>query len=361
MKLFKKCVPAIMLWMALLSGCVPGTDPEPQNESVGALTIMTWNAHNLFDGIDAGTEYDEFRTSAGWSQEKYLGRLNVIASAIGRIQPLPDVIVLQEIENLQIMNDLSGALSGYEWTYFAGNPGAALGIGIMSRFPLMEARAHSISIGGVTTPRPVLETRIDAGEASILLFACHWKSKIGGDDTTEEVRRLSAQVILRRIRELEGQRKLLPALIAGDLNENHDEFFRRGGTAISALLPDDPRSAALAAVDGNGSFQKDFIVISGQKPPAASNFPQGAIAFYSPWGRELENGSYYYRGCWETIDHFLVSGKFFDNEGWEFESCDIINQTPFVNQNGQPVSYNIRTGSGFSDHLPLLLTLKFIE
>jgi hypothetical protein len=52
---------------------------------------------------------------------------------------------------------------------------------------------------------------------------------------------------------------------------------------------------------------------------------------------------------------------FFGNEGWEFGGCAVFNQTPVVNQNGQPVSYNVGTGSGFSDHLPLLLTLKFIE
>jgi endonuclease/exonuclease/phosphatase family metal-dependent hydrolase len=228
---------------------------------------------------------------------------------------------------------------------------------------MIGTRVHSVSINGVSTPRPVLETRIEAEGQALVLFVCHWKSKIGDEDETEETRKASARVILRRIRELLKQEPELPVIIMGDLNENYDEFFRRDGTTISALLPDNPGSAELAgfsgAESGEGSrMQMDFLIVSEDKPPAAHYFPQGVLAFYSPWTHELKNGSYYYKGNWETIDHFLISDQLFNNSGWDYENCVVIDYPPFTNSGGRPVPYSPKTGKGLSDHLPLLLTLR---
>jgi len=349
------------------AGC---SDSEPREEETRAprsITIMTWNVNNLFDGKDDGFEYDEFREFAGWSTEKYRGRINAVSAAIETIEPLPDVIVLQEIESLAILEDIASSLpSGYLWSHFANNQGAAVGLGILSRLPIAEAKAHSITIGGDTTPRPVLEARIEAEESAFVIFACHWKSKLGGDDVTEDVRRASARVILRRIRELQEKEPDLGVIVAGDLNENHDEFFRQNARVISALLPDDPYCAQLTGCIGaNGEEdagrQKDFIVIGKNTPPAPVHFPKDTVVLFSPWLRDLENGSYFYKYNWETIDHFLISRQFFDNALWEYEGTRIANDQPFTNANGVPISYNARTGNGLSDHLPLLLTLKFLQ
>jgi hypothetical protein len=105
-------------------------------------------------------------------------------------------------------------------------------------------------------------------------------------------------------------------------------------------------------------LQKDFIILSKNKPPETRYFPAGVVALYSPWAAELQDGSYYYKNEWETIDHFLLSPQLFDGKGWEFEHCTVINYPPFVSARGFPVAYNPRTGSGLSDHLPLLLFLK---
>ena len=365
-----RCLAAVSAVLLVFAGCTfLEQDAEKKSEDSSALAersviLMTWNVHNLFDGKDNGYEYDEFLESSGWSTEKYLGRINTISAAINSVEPKPDIILLQEIESLKILEDLALAISGgYSWSHFANNPGAAVGLGIISRLPLLESRVHSITIGGDTTPRPVLETRIDTGEGEFVFFGCHWKSKVGGDDATENVRKASARVILRRIRELWENEPNLGVIVAGDLNENHDEFYRRDANIISALIPDDPRCAELtgcldADSDEIAGLQKDFIVISKDKPPQPVNFPQGSVVLFSPWADGLQDGSYFYSNNWETIDHFLVSFQFFDDEGLEYESTMIVNNQNFTNASGKPISYNMRTGSGLSDHLPLLLTLK---
>lgn len=183
-----------------------------------------------FDGEDNGFEYKEFQESSSWSQEKYLGRINTISAAISGIGSLPDIILLQEIESLKILEDLALSLdNGYSWSHFAGNEGSALGVGILSRIELSDSMVHSITVGAETVPRPVLETRVDAGDGAFVIFTCHWKSKLGGDNATERLRRASARIILRRIHELWKDEPELGIIVAGDLNINHDDFYRRGG------------------------------------------------------------------------------------------------------------------------------------
>jgi endonuclease/exonuclease/phosphatase family metal-dependent hydrolase len=356
--------------------------------TANAFTIVTWNIQALFDGVETGAEYDEYLESAGWTAEKYKARLNSFSQAISQMAAnIPDILALQEAENSRVLKELAGgALSkyGYHWTFFANNPGASLGVGVLSRVPLGETRVHSITWDGETTPRPVLEVWAQPRDKPLVLLICHWKSKLGGDSATESLRRASARVILRRIREIREDDKDIPIIIMGDLNENHDEFYRQAGSIISALLPDDPKAAELAGftpdapdepagpdipdvpsepdgeVRGEPRWnpQTDFLILSKKKPPVSGYFPPGASVLYSPWGSELQDGSYYYKNAWETIDHFLLTESLFDTRGWEFDSALVIKKEPFVNSQGRPNAYNPRTGNGLSDHLPLMLILK---
>jgi endonuclease/exonuclease/phosphatase family metal-dependent hydrolase len=347
-------VKAFMLFAVILfvTGCSLSESEIEEESPERSLTLMTWNVHNLFDGKDNGYEYDEFLESAGWSTEKYLGRINSISTAIDSINPKPDFIILQEIESLLILEDIANLLSNsYEYSHFANNTGMALGLGIISCLPLSDCKVHSITIDGETTPRPVLETRLDTNEGSFVVFACHWKSKLGDDIATENVRKSSARVIIRRIRELWKNEPELGIIVSGDLNENHDEFYRKSASMVCALVPDDIYCASLTGQ------QKDFLIISKNNPPSPVYFPNDSIIFFSPWTNELENGSYFYKYNWETIDHFLVSAQFFNNKNWDYLKAVTANYPPFITSGGAPFAYNARTGTGLSDHLPLLVTL----
>jgi endonuclease/exonuclease/phosphatase family metal-dependent hydrolase len=337
----------------------------------GELSILSWNVQALFDGEDSGSEYDDYAGVAGWSVEKYNARLTSLAKGISQIPGgFPDILALVEIENLQTLQDIAGAILStggvkYRYSFFAQVSGMSLGIGILSRVPLSRQIAHSFSDNAEATPRPVAEFWVEAGGASLALFVCHWKSKLGGDEETESLRRASARLILRRLREIEGEAPGTPVLVMGDLNENHDEYYRQAGHYICALIPDDPRAAQHTGLYKNSvtaevavEIQTDFLVLSRAKPPRSSYFAEGAAVFYSPWGNELKNGSYFYKNEWETIDHFILNPALFDGQGWDFNDCEVVNTTPFVNSQGTPNIYNAGTGGGLSDHLPLFLSLK---
>ena len=363
--LLSTCIAALGSCGGIL-GSVGGRVTDP--EEMKTLIVATWNVQALFDGEEEGSEYAEYRMAAGWSDEKYRARLTALGDAAARMteEGAPDILALQEVENGAVLNSLAeGPLAkyGYTWTFFAGNPRAPFGLGLLSRLPLLEAKTHSITCNGETSPRPMAEVRLEAGKKPLVLFICHWKSKVDGEDTTEALRRASARTVLRRLREIGVTEPDLPVIILGDLNENHDEFYRREGAAGIALLPDDPEAAERsgAAQTGEAGTRVDFLVISGQKPPHPRYFTQETPALYSPWGKELEKGTYYYQGGWETVDHFLLTAGFFDGQGWEFDACETPHQEPFINDRGIPRAYNPRTGNGLSDHLPILLKLNRVD
>ncbi|MDR0375404.1 MAG: endonuclease/exonuclease/phosphatase family protein [Treponema sp.] len=361
----------VLLVFPLAVSCVGSCEVYPElsgGKDSSALSVATWNLQALFDGKDDGVEYEEYRGDNGWNNEKYLARLNNFSKAIASLgKNWPDVLALIEVENAGVLEKLATeymADSGYRYSFFAGLSGYSLGLGLLSRYPFTKTLSHSSNIGGEILPRPVMEARLEPEGHPIVIFVCHWKSKLGGDDKTEALRRDAAVVILRRIIAIRAENEDIPILVLGDLNENHDEFVRHDGEIRCALLPDSPEAARFAGFDfelEDEEYQRapqDFFVLSAEKPPKSSFFCDVEGIFYTPWETELEKGSYFYGGGWESIDHLLLSDAFFDSRGWDFKNATVIDAEPFVNSKGEPNSYNTRTGSGLSDHLPLVLTLE---
>ncbi|MDR0589402.1 MAG: endonuclease/exonuclease/phosphatase family protein, partial [Spirochaetaceae bacterium] len=143
------------------------------------ITIAAWNVQALFDGTETGNEYGEYTASSGWSEEKYLARRGFIAQAVNQLRA--DILAVIEVENLQILETLAADLwaeQKYPWTFFANNPEASLGIGILSRYPFTKTKTHSAISGEETTPRPMLEVWLEPAGQPLILFICHWKSKL---------------------------------------------------------------------------------------------------------------------------------------------------------------------------------------
>jgi endonuclease/exonuclease/phosphatase family metal-dependent hydrolase len=356
---------AYIFMLVLFAGCsLAQTESELSRKD--HLTIASWNVQALFDGADNGHEYDEYRTGTGWNSEKYQARLNIITGAIkgsdGNEGFNPDILTLIEVENPDVLRDLA-EMPGmdYRWTFFAGAPDGAIGLGVLSRFPLTKTAAHSVYYSGGSIPRPVAEVWVETGTGPVVLMICHWKSKLGGEKETEAARRAEAGIIARRLEEISAEQPETPVIILGDLNENHNEFDRIGGGYLCALLPDSDRAAEMAktlSAPIRPGFQ-DYLVVSTEKPPRSEFFEDAEPALlFSPWKEGDLQGSYFYQDTWETIDHFLLNSAFFDKEGWEYESFRILDDSPFTNAQGIPYSYNPRTGSGVSDHLPIVLRLR---
>jgi len=320
-----------------------------------SLRIVSWNIQNLFDAVEDGTEYTEFTAAGGWTEERLAHRLELLAvAAKALLSPgVPDVIVLLEVENehvLSMFRDSCLQGRGYIHQAWAGSESMAVGVGVLSRRALKDLAVHQFSVYGEEELRPVLECAINIMDEDVRIFACHWKSKLGGADETEHLRRRTALLINRRLAELADLEPKQNILLMGDLNCNIDEFDRRNRTVATALLP--PTGLAMDMAGSESSILVDS--------KAGWDEKSKRIVFMSPWLHSDYEGSYCYSGNWETIDHILLGPGFFDKQAWEYRGFVVFDSQPFTNAAGMPFRYSPNTGLGYSDHLPVAVDLNFV-
>ena len=290
------------------------------------LKTVDWNVETFFDAHCDGTEYPEFRSSY-WTRDAYTVRLDRLCRALITLDA--DVVIMEEIENPGVLYDMSNRMEALSWKRklayrygcFASGKQASLGCAVLSRYPLSGMTIHSLDIrteSGTQPPmRPLMEVTVETESGDLKLFVNHWKSKVGGESGIWRIWQES--VLGRRLACCTSK----AFLACGDFNCDIGEFPR---------CPD--------IRDGANTVFR-YVTPAGI----------GSIAVYSPWlaagNRSAGPGSYYYRGRWERIDHFFTAG------------CTVIRdfrvetEGPWADRNGIPVAYRLRSGTGYSDHLPL--------
>ncbi len=297
------------------------------------ISVLNWNCETFFDSVSDGTEYSEFLSAkSGWGEEKYKVRLERLCEVIKAANA--DLVVLEEIEKEEQIYDISNFLSGtfnlkniYKYGTFAKEDGAAIGLAVLSRFPLEKSRLHSLSIKTEESKqpqlRPILELSVNVGEKTFTLFVNHWKSKSGGAEKSEVWRDAQEKVLascIKRAAESGG------VLACGDFNRDISEFTWKSDTS-----------------------EKTYNVILS---PEFSACP-----VYSPWilpGKGLlEPGSYRFKGEWSRIDHFFAANL-------EISEFSPLTSGHWADSNGCPQSYKIWKGSGYSDHLPIFCKIKIL-
>jgi endonuclease/exonuclease/phosphatase family metal-dependent hydrolase len=335
----------------LLSSCGSCTlDADSGGEG---YSFLSYNLYNLFDDVSDGTEYPEFDPDGGaWGAADYQKRLAAVGKVIAEsVSGGPDFAALVEIENDKALADLaSGPLGGlgYRWGATLPTKGAAIRVGFLSRFPVSGLRGHTPPASGFPQ-RSFLEVTLDVDGETVIVFICHFKAKSEGEAATENSRRLAADTLVKRIAETAAaaQPDRPPQiLILGDLNENIDEYERKAGSYLTALMP--AREAAAALAEGR---TQQALYVTGEKGEASLGNP---AVFYSPWLDDPPHpGSYYYRG-WETIDHALLSPGLVDSSGLTLDGFSVIRHEFMLTASGAPKKE-------YSDHLPILLRLRKAE
>ena len=301
------------------------------------VLVLCYNVQNLFDDRLDGTEYPEYRPP-DWDRTLAEAKLAAVGRAIRRVSAsAPDVIALQEVENLGVLlrlRDRHLASFGYRYAVLAEQEGVATQTAVLSRLPVVRTAVHPAGTFAGRPLRHVLEVEIEHRGHRLVVLNNHWRSKTGGVAATAEGRRLAAAVVRRRVEELLREDPAADILVLGDLNENVGELEGE------LLLCADPREAGL-------------------RP--------GAVALYEPW-YELapeQRGSMVYRGLWQTPDHILLAPGLFDGKGFSYRrgSFRVVRQRHLVDrETGFPLAFRpgarVPGGGGTSDHLPLVLELE---
>ncbi len=341
------CIFILNLVFLFIAGCSINSDINHQNkkiqdESPQSFSFVTWNVQTFFDAEKQGKEYAEFQKDNFWDVNKYKQRLDRLCETIILLNA--DVYAFEEIENQDILYDISNRLQSNswkkknKWTYgcFTKQDGAAIGVALISKYPIMEVKSHTLDIRvqKETQPsmRPVLECSLQINQKDVTFFVNHWKSKSGGAEETEIWRdwqeSLLSSLLLSRTKGLASH-----SLIAcGDFNRNAKAFIYKG-----------------VSFEGqNNTFLRAI-------PQNEREFKACGIQVFSPWFDYIASegvlGSYFFEQSWEQIDNVFCTGPC---KITRFKVCASEN---LITDERIPNAYKIYSGSGYSDHLPLFCTV----
>ncbi|MDR1933862.1 MAG: endonuclease/exonuclease/phosphatase family protein [Spirochaetales bacterium] len=324
------------------------------------LTLLSWNVQNLFDDAVQGGEYGEF-IPPQWTTANFNDKCARLALVIQEAAPGgPDVVLLQEAENLAALEYLNRVYlksCGYRYLALDKPPGQAAAVGILTRLPISQVIMHSYSTPDTGGDRYIAEYRLEVSGGVIIVFNNHWKSKLEGAAETEPRRRMAAEALTRRLESLRRGGEGHPVIIAGDFNEDIEEYRLIDRAYPAALIPLGEQSRL---AEETGFLLYSFDSGDLRTPPASGGGTENREVFFSPWGLTSGTGSYYYQGSWERIDQFFLSREFFDGQGWEFSAFSLNSGPEAADDQGRPRGFNKTTGKGASDHFGLILRLRLL-
>ncbi|MGA2547610.1 MAG: endonuclease/exonuclease/phosphatase family protein [Rectinemataceae bacterium] len=327
--------------------------PLPSSGS-RCVSIVAYNVKSLFDARDDGPEFPEFSVAKGrWDDARYKIRLANVAAAVLAAGPsggTPDILCLEEIENEKVLEALrAGPLSAARYRYAAIAPaeGGPFSNCVLSRLPILSAVCHAASTPAGRAGRDVLELELDAGGRRLFLLSCHWKSKSGGAEETEEARREDAALVRGRVAARMAADPGVELVVCGDFNESPDEFLRVNRRYATALMPVEEAST-------KGPSPERLLVASTLSPTSSL---QNEIVLYSPW-EDSGGYSYSFRGARERLDGFLLSPGLLDAAGLSFTSFAAANAPFLMDAEGAPLAWPGSGATGYSDHLPVFLMLE---
>lgn len=306
-----------------------------------SVVLMFYNCENLFDTINDHNKDDEeflHGGTRGWNYSKYLRKLNAMAKVIlsaGTWEP-PALIGLCEVENEGVIIDLLRLTPlrnfNYDFIYAESDDRRGIDICLLYRIDIASETASrsitpSIPIGdSLFLSRPVLYSKMNIYNQTLHLFINHWPSRRGGVLNGQPLRLALTQRIVElsdSIRQNEVETAAI--VIAGDMNCN-------------------PGDIEISSIEKAG-----FINLA--SPAAAEG-----------------KGTYRYRGIWNMFDQILVSEAMVKGEssvmasGFSIHSPEIlfINDSAWPGKKPFPTYDNYRYAGGFSDHLPVLVTITFL-
>lgn len=320
------------------------------------ITILSYNVENLFDDVDDGTEYEDFDPGNGkWNTATFENRLASVAEVVRRsVAGGPDVLALQEVEGEAALHRLCDEYlwrQQYAYQVIVPAEDQAVHCAVASRLPIRRVGAWRPAESNSRSQRVILEVEIVLEVGRLYLFNAHWKSKTGGVPQTEDARRSSAAILRERLAAILGEDPEADIVVLGDLNENiqEPELVEKGiPRALSPLSPNLPCSA-------------ESVYLTHE--PEKAGLQNGCLALYETWFEipEDDRWSYIYSGEPQTPDHILLTSGLFDTDGFFYApgGFSVVRQDFLL----QPRScYPVRMredGSGYSDHLPLLIRLRY--
>ena len=313
------------------------------------ISIMTFNVENLFDATHDAGKNDETYLPASekkktahiekckkisvrrwrdqclywdWSEAVVDQKLRVVSDAIKQVNggQGPDIIALQEVENISILerlrNDYLKGLGYQPAVLLEGKDKRGIDVAFLSKLPVIEAKLHPIIFpkslkkrAGDT--RPILETSFELPNGETLTgFSVHFPAPYHPTEMREV-----AYTKLNKIVAALPENQVVFA--AGDFNTTLEEDTNKG------MLERWVRPTWQVAHD------------LCEACPGTSYYPP--------------------KDDWSFLDMVLWRST----PGWKMTGSFLANQTPEqVLPNGTPKRFQLPEASGVSDHWPLVMVVE---
>jgi hypothetical protein len=325
------------------------------------VSVMEYNVENLFDMVDNGTEYPEYKPGAcNWTLSTFQKKLANIASVIAAANA--DIAVLVEIENQNAVRDLLAALKrkNCPYAFFAlgDKPCRTVTMPvILSRFPLFNLRYYGSSPDrDIAVSRNLLEADVFLGTDTLKVFACHWPSK-----KEPESRRVAAAELLK-VR-LSALPRNTHYIVAGDLNENYDECATFHTLGLDDSYGVTGINHVLGTLKAQSGTYTNFVT-------KKSVLDSGKLRHFDPWLdlSEEKRMSEVYKHQKSTLDHILLGRAMFDTTGLSYLDSSfrvftwdgrlLLKEEPYRWKFRYDKDGKFHLGDGYSDHLPILLNVR---
>ena len=303
--------------------------------SAQSLSFVELNCENLFDYLDdEGKDDAEYLPDATrhWTKKRYWRKLNNIAQELLSTsdEGIPDLIALCEVENDSVLHDLTKRSllrnAGYEYLMTSSPDLRGIDVALLySPFAFAPIRSYPIRVTTIEGMRPTRDILYACGEIvsgdTLHVFVVHFPSRYGGERYSRPFRQTVAERLCQSIDSIQIQIPDAHILIAGDFN-------------------DGPDSPVLHQICQHGLYNltKDAKAQNGVR------------------------GTYRYQGEWESIDHILSTRAIYNKvESARIHSPLFLLEDEKLYGGYRPRrTYNgMRYQPGYSDHLPLVVRIRF--
>jgi endonuclease/exonuclease/phosphatase family metal-dependent hydrolase len=338
----------MLLPLALFACAVPAVErtstlERPDTSEVtGSLQplagqrIVCYNVENLFDTTDDTDSEDSDFLPAGrlqWTEERYKQKLAHLAEAIGWSgNGAPPIIGLVEVENRRVVEALAATPPLKEHAYTVVHHDSpderGIDVALLVRDTHAEVLAHealTVRLEGDRT-RDVLYAELAlAKDERLHVFVDHWPSRREGLEKSAPKRMAAARVVRAKVDAILARDPRAQVLIMGDFND----------APTDASIQEGLRAAC------DRSTTADLFDL---------------MCIDQPSG----HGSHNYQGEWAYLDQFIVSRSLLAQvkEAKAFWDDRLLFKHPRYGRLPDKTYAGDDYKGGYSDHLPVVLSLK---
>ena len=316
-----------------------------------SVTVAFWNMENFFDPfVDSTRTYNEF-TEEGkqhWTMSRFYQKRNNIYKAILAFSQNQAIGIMGvcEVENEFVLNAVFGMTPlkrfNYRWIIYEGPDHRGIDPAIvysMDRFQLIYSQVIPFRNPADTAmvSRDILYAKFfDYRNDTLHCFVNHWPSKYRGELETMEARNCAAAILRRQVDSLVNEVPDAKIVIMGDFNDTPD------ATCISQVL----------GAKGVEEMKDDDLLCNLFAQPQKLGF----------------KGTLKYKDSWMVFDQIVVTRSLLDGPWLHCNPQDarIVHDdmllTDDLTYHGKKLNRTFvgpKYYGGFSDHLPVVLLLRY--